>query len=60
MVSFRLHSQTFYTLICAALAHEHHNVEEIDVTEPIDAILWIHVSNTNLGYSPSLLSFIRR
>lgn len=28
----------------SALAHEHHTVEEIDDREPIDAILWIHVS----------------
>lgn len=26
-----------------AVAHEHHTVEEIDMGEPIDAILWIHV-----------------
>ncbi|GHJ84286.1 hypothetical protein NliqN6_0688 [Naganishia liquefaciens] len=27
----------------SAVAHEHHTVEEIDLGEPIDAILWIHM-----------------
>lgn len=30
-----------------ATAHEHHTVEEIDMGEPIDAILWIHVGRLN-------------